>query len=206
MGVYQRFCLPRVMNFSCSSKPTTRQRQKVVPLATGRVLEVGLGTGLNLPFYDSRRVTKLWGLEPFEGMRRRAVKSIAASPLEIELLDLPGEEIPLEDASVDTVVITYTLCTIPEADRALRQVHRVLKPGGKLLFTEHGKAPDAAVRKWQDRVNPVWKRIGGGCNLNRDIPALLHAAGFRTDTIEANYIPGWKPASFNYWGVAAAQR
>jgi ubiquinone/menaquinone biosynthesis C-methylase UbiE len=160
---------------------------------------------LNLPFYDSTRVKKLWGLEPAEEMRRMAAAAVRALRFEFEFVDLPGEEIPLETDSVDTVLVTYTLCTIPETEPALRGMARVLRPGGKLIFCEHGAAPDASVRRWQDRINPVWKRLGGGCHLNRMIPDLIRAGGFEIDAMDTMYLPGWRPAAFNYWGTASAR-
>jgi len=202
MGLYGRYVLPRLVNFACGLKPSMRQREKVVPRARGRVLEVGVGTGLNLAYYDAEKVTKVWGLEPSPEMIRIAEGAARSAPFEVEFLGLPGEEIPLEDASADTVVMTYTLCTIPDTSAALRQMGRVLKPGGELIFCEHGAAPDASVRRWQDRLNPLWKRIGGGCNLNRPIPALIEAGGFRITRLDTMYIPGWRPGSFNYWGTA----
>ena len=205
MGLYSKYVLPRVIHFACGLKPNMRQREKVVPLATGEVLEIGLGSGLNLPFYDSTRVKKVWGLEPAAEMRRMAADAVRALRFEFEFVDLPGEEIPLETDSVDTVLVTYTLCTIPETERALRGMARVLRPGGKLIFCEHGAAPDASVRRWQDRLNPVWMRIGGGCHLNRMIPDLISAGGFEIDTIDTMYLPGWRPAAFNYWGTASAR-
>jgi ubiquinone/menaquinone biosynthesis C-methylase UbiE len=120
----------------------------------------------------------------------------------VEFLGLPCEEIPLDDRSVDTVLMTYTLCTIPETERAVRGMKRVLKPGGRLIFCEHGAAPDASVRRWQDRINPLWKRISGGCHTNRAIPQLIEAGGFRIENIDTMYIPGWRPLTFNYWGTA----
>ena len=179
-----------------------KQREKVVPLAEGEVLEIGVGSGLNLPFYDTNKVRKVWGLEPSEGMRRLARKKLVGSELEVEMIDLPGEEIPLDASSVDTVVVTYTLCTIPDAQSALRGMQRVLRPGGTLLFCEHGAAPDDGVRRWQDRLNPTWRRFAGGCNINRDIPTLLEDAGFRVVVDERMYIPGVKVLSYNYWGSA----
>lgn len=202
MGLYSRYILPRVIHFTCGLKPNMCQREKVVPHARGRVLEVGIGSGLNLPFYDSANVTKVWGLDPAPEMTRIAEGAARSLPFEVEFTGLPGEEIPLEDGSVDTVVVTYTLCTIPDTTAALRQMSRVLRPGGELLFCEHGAAPDARVRRWQDRLNPLWKRLGGGCNLNRPIPTLIEAGGFRIKCLDAMYIPGWRPASFNYWGTA----
>ncbi len=176
----------------------------MVPLAEGDVLEIGMGSGLNLPYYDTGKVRKVWGLEPSEGMRKLARKQLAGSKLEVKMIDLPGEEIPLDAGSVDTVLITYTLCTIPDAQRALRGMRRVLRPGGKLLFCEHGLAPDTAVRRWQDRMNPTWRRFSGGCNVNRDIPGLLESSGFRIVVDERMYIQGARVLSYNYWGSAVA--
>lgn len=202
MGLYRRYILPRVINFTCGLKPSMRQREKVVPRARGRVLEVGIGSGLNLQFYDSTKVSKVWGLDPAPEMTRMAKRAARSVPFEVEFIGLPGDEIPLDDDSVDTVLVTYTLCTIPDTIPALRQMSRVLRPGGELIFCEHGAAPDASVRRWQDRLNPIWKRLGGGCNLNRPIPALIEAGGFRIRSLDTMYIPGWRPASFNYWGTA----
>ena len=202
MSWYEEKVLPRLINVACSSKPAHKQREKVVPRASGDVLEIGFGSGLNLAHYDSSKVRRIWGLEPSEGMRKLAVNPIAESGLDVELIDLPGEEIPLEDNSVDTVLITFTLCTIAEVATALDGMRRVLKPGGQLLFSEHGKAPDANVVKWQERMNPVWKKFSGGCNMNRDIPALLDAAGLEIQDDNRMYVPGLKSLSYMYWGAA----
>ncbi len=202
MSLWDRHVVPRLTHYACSRSPNMRQRQKVIPLARGRVLEVGLGSGLNLAYYDATKVTKVWGLDPAAEILRMAAQAIAAAPVEVEVIGLPGEEIPLDDTSVDTVVVTYTLCSIAVPEPALRQMARVLKPGGRLIFCEHGAAPDTVVRRWQDRIDPVWSRIGGGCHLNREIPRLIEQGGFRLDTLETMYIPGWRPASFNYWGTA----
>ena len=202
MGFYDRHVLPRLIDAACGAKPFRYQRRKVVPQAHGRVLEIGIGSGLNLPFYDAARVEKLWGLEPAAEIRRMAEKAAVGVPFPIEFIGLPGEQVPLDDASMDTVVTTYTLCTIPDAVAALREMRRVLKPGGRLLFSEHGRAPDASVRTWQRRLTPIWRRIGGGCRLDRDIPALLRQGGFDIATMETMYIPGPRPMSFNYWGAA----
>lgn len=202
MSFYDRHILPHVINLACGMKPIRYQRKKVVPQARGRVLEIGIGSGLNLPFYDPAKVEMLWGLEPADEIRRMAEKAAIASPFPVEFIGLPGETIPLDAGSVDTVVTTYTLCTIPDAVAALREMRRVLKPGGQLLFSEHGRAPDAAVRRWQDRLTPLWKRIGGGCHLNRDIPELLRQGGFALPWLETMYIPGPRPMSFTYWGAA----
>ncbi len=179
-----------------------KQRQKVVPLAEGKVLEIGIGSGLNIPFYEAQKVEHLWGVDPSPEMWAIAGKSVREHHLDVEFIEAGAEAIPLEDDCADTVVMTYTLCTIADVPGSLREIARVLKPNGKLLFCEHGKAPDASVRRWQNRVNPVWKKLGGGCNINRPIPRLLEASGFEFQDLQTMYIPGWKPACFNYWGTA----
>ncbi len=203
MGFYDKHILPYVLGAAMGAKPITYQRKKVVPRAEGRVLEIGFGAGHNLPFYDPAKVTHLWALEPSLETRARAAQRIAANTIPIEFLDLPGEEIPLDNDSVDNILITYTMCTIPGVESALDQMRRVLKPGGRMIFCEHGKAPDANVEKWQHRIEPVWKKIAGGCHLCRPIPALVAGGGFAIDDMETMYLPGtprW--AGFNYWGSA----
>ena len=202
MSWYEQRILPGLINFACGMKPTRKQREKVVPRAVGDVLEVGFGSGLNLPFYERDKVRHLWGLEPSEGMRRRAQHAIEQGRIEVELIEQPCEEIPLDDNCADTVVITYTLCTIAELLPALEGVRRVLKPAGQLLFCEHGKAPDQNVHRWQERLNPVWRRFSGGCNIQRDIPAILQESGFKIADDNRMYIPGIKALSYNYWGAA----
>lgn len=203
MSIYEEYCLPHFIHCACSLHSIQSQREKVVPVAEGRVLEVGMGSALNIPFYDPAKVDLVWGLEPSPGMRKKARKNLGRAPFEVRLLDLPGEEIPLDDDSVDTVLLTYTLCTIPNWRNALQQMRRVLKPGGKLVFCEHGKAPDERVRKWQDRVNPLWRKVAGGCHLNRPIPDYIEDGGFSIQTLDTGYLPsGPKIAGFNYWGVA----
>ena len=204
MGWYDERLLPHLIHLACSTKPTHKQRQKIVPLAQGDVLEVGMGGGLNLPYYDVGKVRKIWGLEPSEGMRKLARKTLQNVDLDVEFIDLPGEEIPLANASMDTVLVTFTLCTIPDPVRALEGMRRVLTPGGRLLFCEHGRAPDETVRRWQERLNPIWTRFAGGCNMQRNIPELICAAGFNIDTDERMYIPGARVLSYNYWGSASA--
>lgn len=201
---YQEHILPHFINWACSLKPNQKQREKIVPVAEGDVLEVGFGSGLNVPYYDTSKVRKVWALEPSEGMRRKAQQLVDESSLDIEFIDLPGEQIPLDDRSVDTVLITYTLCTIEDTARALEEMRRVLKPGGRLLFCEHGLAPDENVRKWQARLNPLWSSIAGGCQMNRDIPALIADGGFEIKVDERMYIPGAKVLCYNFWGSAVA--
>lgn len=182
-----------------------RQREKVVPLATGRVLEVGIGSGLNIPFYDSRQVTHLWGLDPSAEIWSIALKNARQNHLDAEFLQSGAEDIPLDDNCADTVVMTYTLCSIPDVYAAMAEIRRVLKPGGRLLYCEHGKAPDERVLRWQNRLNPVWKVFSGGCNLHRPVPEILERSGFRSSDMQTMYLPGWKPAAFNYWGTATGR-
>ncbi len=206
MRIYEDRILPNLINLACSTKPNEKQREKIVPLAIGEVLEVGFGSGLNLPFYDRQKVHKIWGLEPSEGMRNKARPMVQASGLNVEFIDLPGENIPLENNSVDTVLVTYSLCTIADVGAALDGMRRVLRPGGSLLYCEHGIAPEESVRRWQRRLNPIWTRIAGGCNMDRDIPDLLNKGGFQITADDRMYIPGLKVLSYNYWGVAKAAR
>ncbi len=202
MGIYDTYVLPHVVAVACGTGDVAKQRRKVVPRATGRVLEVGMGPGLNLPFYDRATVELVWGLEPSEGMRRKAAPALEATDLDVRWLDLPGEEIPLDDNSADTIVLTYTLCSIADWERALAQMRRVLKPEGQLLFSEHGEAPDESVRKWQHRIDPVWTRLAGGCHITRPIPKLIESAGFELVEVESGYLPGAKIASYHSSGVA----
>lgn len=201
---YDRHILPYVLDLACGIKPVRRQREKIVPKAHGHVLEIGIGTGLNMAHYDPSRVIRIVGLDPALQMHKLAKKRIAQTGLDVELLGLTAETIPQPAASFDTVVCTYTLCTIPDPIAALREMRRVLKPGGRLLFCEHGRAPDASVRRWQDRLTPYWKKIAGGCHMDRDIPTLLREAGFTCESLDTMYLPGPQPLTFNYWGVAVA--
>jgi len=203
MSIYEKYLLPRIVNYACGLKPTMKQREKVVPLAEGRVLEIGIGSGLNLPFFAPSKVKHLWGLDPSRETWALARDKYRKCEFDVEFIEASAEDIPLDRGSADTVLVTYTICTIPDAIAALREARRVLKPGGSLLFCEHGRAPDESVLRWQNRINPLWKKIGGGCNLNRPIPELIEQAGFNIRNMDTMYIPGWKPASFNYWGAAS---
>ena len=201
---YERHILPAALDFACGMPMISRMRQRVVPQAQGRVLEVGIGTGLNMRFYDKTRVTHITGLDPSLQLHPLARERIAQVGLPVTLIGLSAEKIPLPDASFDTVLITYTLCTIPDALAALLEMRRVLAPTGKLLFCEHGRAPDASVQRWQDRLQPVWGPLAGGCHLGRDIPELLTAAGFTLTNPQTRYLPGPRPFTFHYWGEAIA--
>ncbi|MCH8956655.1 class I SAM-dependent methyltransferase [candidate division KSB1 bacterium] len=204
MSFYDDHILPHIIHIACGTKPILKQREKIVPQAEGRVLEIGMGSGINIRYYNPDKVEKIWGLEPSAGMRQKAKSRVESAPFDLEWLDLPGEEIPLDDKSVDTIVLTYTLCTIPDWLSAVKQMRRVLKSSGKLLFSEHGKAPDASVKKWQDRINPLWMKIAGGCHLNRDIPELLIEGGFNIKEMDTLYVPSTpKVTGFTYWGYAS---
>ena len=204
MGFYDRYILPRLLDAACSAGPIDKQRAKIVPQAKGVVLELGFGSGLNLPHYDALKVQRLIALEPSAGMLARAKDKAAAAPFPVDVLPETAEALSLREASVDTVLVTYSLCTIPDPVSALAAARRVLKPGGRLLFCEHGAAPDADVQRWQRRIEPAWKVIGGGCHLTREIPMLVGSAGFAIDRLETMYLPKsprW--AGYNYWGSAS---
>jgi ubiquinone/menaquinone biosynthesis C-methylase UbiE len=204
MSFYVDKVVPHIINCACGTKPILKQREKVVPLASGRVLEIGIGTGINLDYYDASKVEKVIGLDPSEASWKLAGERTANLPFEVEFIGLPSEQIPLEDNSIDTVLVTYSLCTIPDPATALVGMRRVLKPTGKLIFCEHGQAPDIGVSKWQDRINPTWKVLFGGCNINRNIPQLLRQGGFTIDSLDSMYLPSTpKIAGFNYWGIAS---
>ena len=200
---YDRHLLPYLLDLACGVKPIRRQRQKVVPLAQGRVLEVGIGTGLNLPFYDRSRVTTIVGVDPALRLHRLALARSRQAGIDVRLVGLSAEKLPVDDGSFESVVCTYTLCTIPDPVAALREMRRALVPGGKLFFSEHGRSPDAGVLRWQTRLQPWWSKLAGGCQLDRDIPALLVQAGFSPE-VQSRYLPGPKILSFHYWGEAVA--
>ena len=201
MGFYADRILPHLVNLTMRNRRLVPYRERVMAAAEGRVLEIGMGSGLNLPFYTPR-VHELLGLEPSAPLVAMARHASSESFLPVTLIEGSAEAIPLEDKSIDTVVTTWTLCTIPRVTQALGEMRRVLKPGGQLLFVEHGLAPEDSVRKWQDRLTPVWKRIGGGCHLNRPIPVLIETAGFDVGEIKAGYIRGPKPMTYIYEGRA----
>ncbi len=202
MGFYDRHILPRLIHFACGLEDISIQRKKVVPWASGTVLEIGVGSGLNFPFYTRSQVKHIVGLDPSSEMQRIAQKSLSLSDLPLSWVKASAEDIPLPDQSVDTVLVTYTLCTIPNVRAALREMRRVLTAGGELIFCEHGLSKEEDVIRWQNRVDPVWGCFAGGCHLNRDIPQLIEQAGFQIKTLDHFYIPGWKPACFNYVGRA----
>lgn len=205
MSFYQDHIVPHLVNLAMRNRELLAYRKRVLSGAEGRVLEIGIGSGLNLPYYGTG-VQEILGLEPSPRLIAMAHRAGARAPSPFSIIEGSAESIPLERASVDTVVTTWTLCTIPGVERALKEMQRVMKPAGQLLFVEHGLAPDLKVQKWQNRLNPIWKRVGGGCHLNRPIRELIEAAGFRLTHIETGYMPrGPKPMVFMYEGRARLQ-
>lgn len=206
MSLYEKYVLPKFLNCACGSKPVARQREKVVPLAEGKVLEIGIGSGLNLPFYDKTKVDEIWGLDPSEELSEMARAVAIQEGMEVNFISSGAEEIPLPDDHFDSVLITYTMCTIPEVMRANTEIRRVLKNQGKMIFCEHGAAPDDNIRKWQKRINPFWGKIAGGCNIDRNIPSLIQDSGFDIIEIEEMYLPNTpKIAGYNFWGYAVSR-
>lgn len=201
MSFYERRLLPRLIDLAMRNKEVKRYRGKLVPAAAGKVLEIGAGSGLNLPFYGPQ-VRRLHALDPSEALLRMASRKLPGAHFRVDLLQGSAEEIPLADRSVDTVVTTWTLCSIPDVAKALREVRRVLKPGGSLLFVEHGHAPDASVAAWQRRIEPLWKPLAGGCHLTRRIDQLIRDAGFSIDELENEYLKGPRPLTYTYCGRA----
>jgi ubiquinone/menaquinone biosynthesis C-methylase UbiE len=202
-GWYDRHVLPYLLDTACGLAPIARQRALIVPQAQGRVLEIGIGTGLNLAFYDRRKVAQLVGVDPAAQMHALAQRRSIRAGMQVELVTLSAERLPLASASFDSVVCTYTLCSIPDPHAALREMRRVLKPGGKLFYAEHGLAPDAKVARHQARIEPWWSKIAGGCHLTRNVPELLRGAGFHVRG-DAGYIAWPRALSYNFWGEATA--
>lgn len=181
MSLYDRHILSPMIDRMCGTPEVMDVRREVVPQAVGDVLELGIGSGLNLGLYDPSRVRRVVGVDPGEHITALAAQRIAAVPFEVEMLGLSGESVPAEDHAFDSAVVTFTFCTIPDVYRALSEVRRLLRPGGRLLFAEHGLAPDPTVARWQRRINPLWKMLAGGCHINRDTLRLLEDAGFRVE-------------------------
>jgi ubiquinone/menaquinone biosynthesis C-methylase UbiE len=205
VGVYAKYVLPRFIDLSMRNKETARVRGDWVPNARGIVLEIGIGSGLNLPFY-SEQVSRIYGVEPSPELEKLARMRSVGKTIQVKFFSQSAEQpIPVPDQSVDTVVITWTLCSIADPTKALQHMKRALKPSGRLIFVEHGRAPDSGVAAWQDRLTPIWKRIGGGCHLNRKIDDLLLNAGFTIDELRTTYLPGPRPMTYTYQGFAHAR-
>jgi ubiquinone/menaquinone biosynthesis C-methylase UbiE len=201
MRLYDRYILPWLLDLAMRNSEIARYRRRIVPRAAGRVVEIGIGSGLNLPFYG-KGVERVVGIDPSEELLAMTRRKAAGATFPVELMARGAESLPLETASADSAVTTFSLCTIPEPLTALREVHRVLRPGGSLIFAEHGLAPDASVERWQHRLNPWWTKLAGGCNLDRRIDALLTAAGFEITEITREYARGPKPLAYVYSGMA----
>lgn len=204
MGFYGEQILPRVVDLALGNRECTRLRERVTADLEGEVLEIGFGSGLNVPLYP-RSVARVRAVDPATIGRKLAEKRVAASTIPVEYVGLDGEELPLEDESVDSALSTWTLCTIPDAHRALAEIHRVLRPGGALHFLEHGRAPDQKVAQWQDRLTPIQQRLFGGCHLNRPIDELLLGAHLEVTRMDHYYMRGPKPLGYMYEGVAIKQ-
>lgn len=205
MGLYDKYVLPKLIDSACGQKPMRELRQRYVPRASGEVLEIGIGSGLNLAHY-TEAVTSITGLDPAAELTDKARARAEALGRPVSVLGVSGEEIPADDARFDAVVCTWTLCSIPNVYAALREMHRVLRPGGRLYFIEHGRAPEERVVKWQRRIEPLWKKIGGGCHLTRQADELIGDAGFVVRELDSGYEPGPKFAAFMTHGVAERPR
>jgi len=195
--------VPRLINLAMKQSMLSERRAALVPRAKGTVLEVGIGSGLNLPYY-SHEVERLYGVDPSPQLLAMARSNARKAQLAVELVCESAERLPFADASFDCAIMTWTLCSIPHAGRALREVHRVLKPGGELFFAEHGLAPDARVAAWQRRLTPLWRPLAGGCHLDRPIDALIRAAGFEIAEVRNRYLKGPRPFTYMYEGSARA--
>ncbi len=204
MSFYNEHILPHVINLAMRNRELRPYRERVLAQATGRVLEIGIGSGLNLPLYG-RRVDAILGLDPAPRLLAMAREAATHVKIPVTLMTGSAQAIPVDAGSIDTVVTTWTLCSIPDPAAALDEMCRVLKPNGQLLFVEHGSAPEQSVRKWQNRLTPVWKRIGGGCHLNRPIRTLIEEAGFEFTRLEIGYANGPRPMAYFYEGSAARQ-
>jgi ubiquinone/menaquinone biosynthesis C-methylase UbiE len=204
LGIYQRLIVPRLINAAMRNKRLVPLRERQVALARGRVLEIGIGSGLNLPFYR-RDIEAVIGIDPSLELLTMAREHTAWLHFPVKLLHGPAEALPLEDRSVDSVVITWTLCSVAAPEQVLAEARRVLQPGGALIFVEHGQAPEAGVRRWQDRLTPLWQKLAGGCHLNRPIEGLIAQAGFQIADLETGYlVKGPRPFTFHYRGIARA--
>ena len=201
MNVYDRYILPRLLDLAMRNSEIARYRQRLVPRARGTGVEIGVGSGLNLPFYDEA-VERLVGVDPSNELLAMTRKRAAASPFPVELVAQGAERLPLDAHSVDFAVTTFSLCTIADPAAALRELYRVLRPGASLIFAEHGLAPDVGVQRWQHRLNPFWRRLAGGCNLDRRIDALLVGAGFEIAEITREYARGPRALAYVYSGIA----
>jgi ubiquinone/menaquinone biosynthesis C-methylase UbiE len=204
VSLYRKFVVPQLIRFGMNNKEAARCRSQIIPEARGRVLEIGIGSGLNLPFYSSQ-VVNVCGVDPSPELLQMARKGTGSAAFPVELLNASAEELPVESETIDTVVMTWTLCSIPDAGKALSEIRRVLKPGGELLFVEHGLAREPKVSAWQKRINRPWRAVTGGCNLNREVDRLIASAGLAIRRLDTKYLRGPRMFTFTYQGCARKQ-
>ena len=202
MDLYNKHILPKLINRVCAQNEISRIRKELIPRAKGKVLEIGMGSGLNLPFYDPVKTEQVSGVEPVDQLRRMAAKKARSLTFKVDFTGRSAEAIPLANNVIDTVVVTYTMCSIPDVIQALKEMNRVLKPGGELLFCEHGRSPDQQVSKWQDKLTRPWQKVAGGCHLNRPVADLITQAGFKIVALDSGYTHPIKLLSYTYKGVA----
>ena len=202
-NLYDKYVCPHVINYAMQMKPFRKQREKVIPYASGRVLEIGIGSGLNFNYYNKSNISEVFAVEPDSVLLKKAKKNAEFNDIKLNIYQIKAEELPFDDRSFDTVISTYTMCSIPGLGKAMSEINRVMKPDAKFLFSEHGKSPDAGIVRWQKRLNAVQKRIAGGCHLDVDIPNEIINADFKLDQIKSMYVPGPKFLSFHYWGSAS---
>ena len=205
MGFYEKLVVPRLINMAMRNTRLASYRQETIGAARGLVLEIGVGSGLNLPIYGPA-VDSVCGIDPSPELLRLASQRLGYASVPVSLIRASAEQLPFSDAVFDTLVMTWTLCSIPNPNAALHEMRRVLKAGGRLLFVEHGLSPEPRIIRWQHRLTPCWKRIGGGCHLDRKMDDLIRAAGFGVDALETGYMKGPKPFAFMYQGAATKQR
>ncbi|MGI9345835.1 MAG: class I SAM-dependent methyltransferase [Gammaproteobacteria bacterium] len=207
MGLYDRYILPRLITVAMRDRPMARERQAVVPHARGVVLEVGIGSGENLPFYDATQVKHLHAIEPSPALLEQSREwASQLDSISTSVVQGVAENLPYDNNSMDSIVLTYTLCSLPLLQQSMDEMSRVLKPSGRIYFSEHGKAPQKRIARWQKRLTPLWSLIAGGCKLNLDIPHIITAAGYRIEHLDQHYLPGPRVLRFNHRGIAALRR
>ena len=201
--LYDKYICPHLINYAMQMKPFRKQREKVIPFASGRILEIGIGSGLNFNYYNKANVIEVFAVEPDGVLLKKAKQNAELNNIDLNIQQLKAEELPFDNDSFDTVISTYTMCSIPGLGNAMSEINRVMKQNAKFLFSEHGKSPDSDILKWQKRMNGIQKRIAGGCHLDVDIPNEITKANFKIDQIDSMYVPGPKFLSYHYWGAAS---
>lgn len=198
---YEKVILPRLINLACSGSTIQKQREKIILHAEGDVVEIGVGSGLNFSYYDWDKINSYTAIDPSMELWDLRKKENIPKIIEPVYYETGAEEIPVNDYSADSVVMTYCFCSVEDPVKTVNEIIRILRPNGKLIFSEHALSPDQKVRKWQNRINPFWKRISGGCNLNRNTLNYLEKGGFDIDATEGMQLPGWKSSNWHIWGV-----